>query len=107
MVLRHFGGHLTTGQHGAGDVNVCPWSKVEGACECPWQAGRHLKPSHLHPKDHLDHLGRDHGSDPAQREQGEAMIKGVMPGGLAKPIAVAKAGSLTLTQPTGVQSSGA
>ena len=31
VVLKHFGGHLATKQHGVGDVNVCPWSKLQGA----------------------------------------------------------------------------
>ena len=73
-VLKHFGGHLHTVQRGVSDVNVCPSSRLEGAGQCPWRAGRHLKPSHLNPLDLLDHLARDHGSDPAQRVQVEAMI---------------------------------
>ena len=86
------------------EVNVCARSKLEGAAHCLWRAGRHVKPSHLNPKDLLDPLARDHGSDPAQREQAEAMIKGVKPGGLAGSFALAKAGPLTLAQPTGLQS---
>ena len=34
-----------------------------------------------HPRDLLDHLMRDHGSDPAQREPAMAMIAGIMPRG--------------------------
>ena len=104
VVLQHFGEHLTTDQRGVSDVNVCPWSGLEGAGQCPWRASHHLKPSHLNPRDLLDHLARDHRSDPAQREQAEAMITGVMPGGLTGPFAAAKAGSSTLAQPSRVQS---
>ena len=85
FVLRHFGGELATKQCGSQELNVCPWSQLEGASHCAWRAGKHLRPSHLHPKDLLDHQARDHGSDPAQREQALAMTNGVMPGGLAGP----------------------
>ena len=72
-------------------------------------AGRqkHLRPAHLHPKDLLDHLVRDHGSDPAQREQAMAMINGVMPGGLAGPFASAQARSKALALPAGARPPGA
>ena len=107
VALKHFGGHLATEQYGVSNVNVCPWSRLEGAGQCPWRAGRNLKPSHLNPKDLLDHLARDHGSDPAQREQAEAMITGVMPRGMTGPFAAAKPGPSALAQPSGVQSLGA
>ena len=79
VVLQHFGGRLVGEQRGTGELNVCPWSQLEGAGQCPWRAGRHLKPSRLHPKDLHDHLARGHGSEPVQREQADAMIKGIMP----------------------------
>ena len=104
VVLQHFGGHQATEQRGVSEVHVCPWSKLEGAGQCQWQAGRHLKPTHLNPRDLLDHMGRDHGSDPAQGEQAEAMIKGVIRGGLAGHFAVAEASWSTLARATGVQS---
>ena len=100
------GGELATEQCGSGEVNVCPWSHLEGASHCTWRAGKHLRPSRLHPKDLLDHLAKDHGSDPAQRDQAEAMIKGVIPGVPVGPFAVAKAGSRALALPAGVQPSG-
>ena len=34
VVLKHFRGHLATEQRGVSDVNVCPWSKVEGVDQC-------------------------------------------------------------------------
>ena len=71
----------------------------------PAGAGHHPKPSHLNPRELLDHVGRNHGLEPAQCEQAEAIIIGVMPGGLAGPFAVAKAGSWMRSQPRGVQSS--
>ena len=106
VVLRHFVGELATEQRGSKELNVCPWSKLEGAGHCTWRAVKHLRPSRLHPKDLLDHLAKDHGSDPAQYEQAEAMIKGFMPGGLAGPFAVAQAGSKALALTAGVRPSG-
>ena len=107
VVLQHFGGHLATDQRGVSQVNVCPWSKVDRAGQCPWRASRHLKPIHLNPRDLLDHLARDHGSNPAQHDQVESMIMRLMPGGRTGPFAAAKAGTSTLAQPLEVQSSGA
>ena len=107
LVLRHFGGQLATEQRGTSELNVCPWSKREGAGHCEWRADRQLKPSRLHPKDLLDYLAKDHGSDLAQCEQAEAMIKGIMHGGLAEPFAAYRAGSPALARPTGVQPLGA
>ena len=89
-------------QRGSGQLKVCPSFKLEGAGHCPWRAGRHLKPSHLHSKDLLDHPAKEDGSDPAEREQAQAMVKGIMPGGLAEPFAVARAGSSALALPAGV-----
>ena len=106
VVLQHFGGLLATEQQGSSELNVCPWFKLERAGHCTWRAGRHLKPSRLHPKDLLDHVAKEHRSDVAQREQAEAMIKGVMLGGLARPFAVARAGSKALALPIGVNLSG-
>ena len=106
VVLRHFGGELATEQRGSSEINVCPWSKLQGAGHCTWRAGKHLRPGRLHPKNLLDHIAKDHGSDPDQREQVEAMLKGIMPGGLAGPFAVAKAASKALVLPAGVQPSG-
>ena len=34
-VMKHFGGHLATEQRGVSDVNVCPWSRLEGAGRWP------------------------------------------------------------------------
>ena len=34
-----------------GDMNVCPWSTLEVAGRCEWRAERHLRPSHLNPRD--------------------------------------------------------
>ena len=31
VLMKHLGGHLATEQHGVGDVNVCPWSRLERA----------------------------------------------------------------------------
>ena len=101
FVLRRFGGELATEHRGSKELNVCPRSKLEGAGHCACRAGKHLRPSHLHPKDFLDHLARDHGSDPAHREQAMAMTNGVMPRGLAGPIAAAQAGSKALALPAG------
>ena len=106
VVLRHFGRGLSTEQRGSCELNVCPWSKLEGAGHCTWWAGKHLRPRRFHPKDLLDHMAKDHGLDPAQREQAEAMIKGVMLGGVAGALAVAKAGSKALALPAGVHPSG-
>ena len=94
-------------QRGVSDVNVCPWYRLDGAGQCPWRASRHLKPSHLNPRDLLDHLARHHGSNPAQHDQVESMIMRIMPGGRTGPFAAAKAGTSTLAQPSEVQSSGA
>ena len=85
VVLRHFGGELATEQRGSKELNVCPWSKLEGAGHSTWRAGKHLRPSRLHPRDLVDHLAKDHGSDPAQREQAEAMIKGQAVGAAWEP----------------------
>ena len=102
VMLRHFGGELATKQRGSGEVNLFPPSKLEGAGHCTWRAGKHLRPSRLHPKDLVDHLANDHGSDPAQRARAEASMKGVMPRGLAGPFTVAKARSKALALPAGV-----
>ena len=69
-VLQHFGGDLATEQRGSKTIKVCPWSRLDGAGHCTWRAGKHCRPAHLHPKDLLDHLQRDHAADPAQRETG-------------------------------------
>ena len=79
-VLRHFGGDLATDQRATKTINVCPWSRLDGAGHCTWKAGTHCRPTHLHPKDLLDHIQRDHVTDPAQRDQALAMLAGVMPG---------------------------
>ena len=107
VVQKHFRGQVATGQHWKGHVNVCPWSKLEGALHCPWWACRHLRPNHLNLRDLIHHLAKDHRSDPSHREPTEAMITGVMPRGLMGPFATAQAWHLTVTQPSGVQSSGA
>ena len=52
-VLRHFGGDLATDQRGTKTINVCPWSRLDGAGHCTWKAGTHCRPTHLHPKDLL------------------------------------------------------
>ena len=80
-VLQHFCGDLATEQRGTKTINVCPWSRLDGAGHCTWKAGTHCRPTHLHPKDLLDHIQRDHATDPAQRDQALAMLAGVMPGG--------------------------
>ena len=80
--------------------------KARGGGLCAWRAGNLLRPAHLHPKDLLDHLARDHGSDPAHREQAVAMINGVMPGGLAGPSAVVQVGSKALALPAGARPAG-
>ena len=61
VVLRLFGEELATEQRGLKELNVCLWSKLEEAAYFAWRAGKHLRPSHLHPKDLLDHLARKHG----------------------------------------------
>ena len=53
-VLQHFGGDLATEQRGSKAINVCPWSRLDGAGHCSWKAGKHCRPAHLHPKDLLD-----------------------------------------------------
>ena len=78
-VLQHFGGDLATEQRGSKTINVCPWSRLDGAGHCTWRAGKHCRPTHFHPKDLLDHIQRDHAADPAQRDQALAMLAGVMP----------------------------
>ena len=102
-VLQHFGGDLATEQRGTKTINVCPWSRLDGAGHCTWKAGTHCRPTHLHPKDLLDHIQRDHAADPAQRDQALAMLAGVMPGGQAGPFASTQAGSRALTLPTGAR----
>ena len=104
-VLRHFGGELATEQRGSKEINVCPWSWLDGAGRCSWRAGKHCWPTHLHPRDLLDHLLRDHGADLAQRDQAMA-ISGVMPGGQAGPFASAQARSRTPALPTGAHPAG-
>ena len=102
-VLRHFGGELATEQRGSKEINVCPWSQLEGAGHCSWRAGKHCRPTHLHLRDLLDHLMRDHGSDPAQRDQAMAMIAGTLLGGQAPPFAWAQGRSKTLALPRRVR----
>ena len=105
-VLQHFGGDRATEQRGSKAINVCPWSRLDGAGHCPWKAGKHCRPAYLHPKDLLDHLQRDHAADPAQRDQALAMLAGIMPGGQAGPFASAQAKSRALTLPTGARPGG-
>ena len=100
-VLQHFGGDLATEQHGSKTINVCPWSRLDGAGHCTWRAGKHCRPTHLRPQDLLDHIRRDHAADPVQRDQALAMLAGVMPGGQAGPFASAQARSRALMLPTG------
>ena len=102
-VLQHFGGDLATEQRGTKTINVRPWSRLDGAGHCTWRAGTHCRPTHLHPKDLLDHIQRQHATDPAQRDQALAMLAGVMPGGQAGPFASAQAGSTALTLPAGAR----
>ena len=102
-VLQHFGGDLATEQRGSKTINVCPWSRLDGAGHCTWRAGKHCRPTHLHPKDLLEHIQRDHAADPAQRDQALAMLAGVMPGGQAEPFASAEARSRALMLPTGAR----
>ena len=102
-VLQHFGGDLATEQRGTKTIDVCPWSRLDGAGHCTWKAGTHCRRTHLHPKDLLDHIQRDHATDPAQRDQVLAMLAGVMPGGQAGPFALAQARSRALMLPTGAR----
>ena len=102
-VLQHFGGDLATEQRGSKAINVCPWSRLDGAGHCTWRAGKHCRPAHLHPKDLMDHLQRVHAADPAQRDQALAMLAGVMPGGQAGPFASAQARSRALMLFTGAR----
>ena len=102
-VLQHFGGDLATEQRGSKTINVCPWSRLDGAGHYTWVAGKHCRPTHLHPKNLLDHIQRDHAADPAQRDQALAMWAGVMPGGQAGPFASAQARSRALMLPTGAR----
>ena len=94
---------MATEQRGTKAINICPWSRLDGARHCTWKAGTHCRPTHLHPKDLLDHIQRDHATDPAQRDQALAMLAGVMPWGQAGPFASAQAGSRALTLPTGAR----
>ena len=87
-------------------INLCPWSRLDGARRCSWRAGKHCRPINLHPRDLLDHLLRDHGADPAQRDQAMAMLAGVMPRGHAGPFASAQARSTTPALPTGARLAG-
>ena len=102
-VLQHSGGDLATEQRETKTINVCPWSRLDGAGHCTWKAATHCRPTHLHPKDLLDHIQRHHATDLAQRDQALAMLAGVMPGGQAGPSASAQAGSRALTLPTGAR----
>ena len=103
-VLQHFDGDLATEQRGTKMINFCPWSRLDGTGHCTWKAGTHCRPTHLHPKDLLDHIQRDHATDLAQRDQALAMLAGVMPGGQAGPFASAQTRSRALTLPTGARS---
>ena len=105
-VLQHFGGDLATEQRGSKVINVCPWSRLDGAGHCSWEAGKHCRPAHLHPKDLLDHIQRYHAADPAQRDQAMAMLAGIMPGGQAGPFASAEARFRALALPTGARLAG-
>ena len=105
-VLQHFGGDLPIEQRGSKTINVCPWSRLDGAGHCTWRAGKHCRPTHLHPKDLLDHIQRDHAADPAQRGQALAILAGVMPGGQAGPFSSAQARSRALMLPTGASPCG-
>ena len=98
-VLQHFGGDLDTEQRGTKTINVCPWSRLDGAGHCTWRAGKHCRPTQLHPKDLLDHIQRDHAADPAQRDQALAMLAGVILRGQAGPFASAQARSRALMLP--------
>ena len=100
-MLQDFGGNLATEQRGSKVINVCPWSRLDGAGHCSWKAGKHCRPAHLHPRDLLDHPQRDHGADPAQRDQGI-----IMPGGQAAPFALSQARSRAVAMPTGAGPAG-
>ena len=82
-VLQHFGGDLATEQRWSKAINVCPWSRLDGAGHCTWRAGKRCRPAQLRPKDLLDHLQRVYEVGPAQQGQALAMLAGVMPGGQA------------------------
>ena len=102
-VLQHFGGDLATEQRGTKTINVFPWSRLDGAGNCTWRAGTHCWPTHLHPKDLLDHIQRGHATDPAQRDQALAMLAGFIPGGQAGPFVSAQARSRALMLPKGAR----
>ena len=102
-VLQHFGGDLAMEQRWSETINVCHWSRLDGAGHCTWRARKHCRPTHCHPRDLLDHIQRDHAADPAQRDQALAMLAGVMPGGQAGPFASAQARSRALVLPTGAR----
>ena len=102
-VLQHFGGDLATEQRGSKTINVCPWSRLDGDGHCTWRAGKHCRPTQLHPKDLLDHIQRDHAADPTQRDQALAMLADVMPRGQAGPFASAQARFRALMLPTGAR----
>ena len=105
-VLRLFGGDPATEQRGSKVINVCLWSRLDGAGHCTWKAGKHCRPAHLHPRDLLDHLQRDHGADPAQRDRATAMLAGIMRGGQARHFASAQATSRALAMPTSARLAG-
>ena len=100
-VLQHLRGDFATEQRGSKAINVCPSSRLDGAGHCTWRAGKHCRPAHLHPKDLLDDLQRDHAADPAQRDQALAMLAGVMPGAQPGPFASGQGGSRALMLPSG------
>ena len=91
----------------SGEVNICPWSKLNGEGQCQLRAGRLFEPSHLNPRDLISHLARDHGSGLAQHAQAEAMVRGVMPHERAGPFAATGAGLVTPARPSGVLQQGA
>ena len=105
-VLWYFGGELATEQRWSKVINVCPWSRLDGAGCCSWRAGKNCRPTHLNRRDLLDHLLRDHGAHPAQRDQAMAMLAGIMPGCQAGPFASAQARSRSLVLPTGARPAG-
>ena len=102
-VLQHFGGNLATEQRGLKAIKVCPSSRLDGAGHCTRRAEKHCRPAHLHPKDLLDHVQRDHAADLAQQDQALAMLAGIMPGGQAGPFASAQARSRALMLHTGAR----
>ena len=55
-VLQQFGGDLATEKRGRKKINVCPWSWLDGAGHCTWKVRTHCRPTHLHPKELLDHI---------------------------------------------------